>query len=107
VIRNEDEEVIERYIIYSTLQNVISRKNRGGPLERFIKMGHMVGTDLHDIKGDLTIRKMKVMRMPTDKLEHDYAYMVFKNGWRSEHTMKKADIQKEVTRLFCELGSLL
>ncbi|WP_054704046.1 hypothetical protein [Bacillus sp. JCM 19041] len=62
-----DEELIERYIIYSTLQNVISRKNRGGPLEPFIKMSHMVGTDLLDIKGDLTLRKMKVMRKPTEK----------------------------------------
>ena len=102
-----DDELVDQFIFYSTLQNIVNRKNRGLSTQKYLKMGQLISAELHDIKKNIGFKKMKVMRIGTDNRENEFSYMLFKNGWRSEHTMKKTKIQDEVSRLYHEFESIV
>ncbi|MEN0642278.1 hypothetical protein MKY91_03765 [Alkalicoccobacillus gibsonii] len=97
-----DDELIRKYIIYSTMRNVINRKNRGLGLKNLIEMGNEVGNEIHNMQNIIFMRKIKIIKTPSNNNEV-YAYTLFKNGWRSEHTMEKSIINDEVKKLWNDL----
>ena len=102
-----DDELVQQYIMYQTLQNIANRKKRGLGSKKYIQIIQIAGADLHDIKQAMFYRKIRVMQNGTEKSETEFLYSVYKNGWRSDHSMPKADIQKEVSLLWTKIESSL
>lgn len=102
MIREDMYPLVNRFIVCSTARNVIERHLRKLPTERLRMMSYELGKELHDLKKEMHMREIKLAKMPPSSSDF-YGYTLYHKGWRSEHQVLKAIIQRDVETLIEDL----